>query len=589
MHVPSFAEASCAGVVRTARNVVSDFGESAAASKSEGLLQLSKRKPNNAERDCHRLLGKKYRLTLPIPKTFLETKDDSLKIPFLRVRDWMMFLLQNNCLHILSGLLKPHAQREGDIWEAWWNNFRIHHPQHPVFQRARNGEISLRKTFPLLLHGDEGRSRKKLPFLVLNVHSPLGRGTEPGVEHAPRRKYLKMLPNFLGHSYTNRFLVSAIPKSDYTGKNAYVFDLLMKTVADEFKYVSEVGVEHRGERYFAFPISIVGDWPWLQKSGSLERSFLNIPKKSGASQRGLKGICHMCCAGQDGWPYEQIGTRNPDWWDSLLSEPPFDENQCPFAVVPHVAGQLPMLWTWDIFHCIHLGVAKNFLGSLLALLSEQEPAGSIDARFDLLTAKYLSWCSAHHRTAHCQRITKEHINWVSTTHYPTGSWHKGDLSTSLLLFCEARFQAENWNTEMLLLAGEAAVALNACLKILYEGEAWLPSDDAWRAAELGLKFLRRYGQLATLARRQARNLWVVMPKAHACHHIFLEMLQSSRRGPTQNPICQSVQMDEDFIGKGSRLSRHTSTKTVAERTVDRYLLSCYSKFMECGYLLGNQG
>ena len=576
-------------MIRTARNVVSDFGESAAASKSEGLLQLSKRKTNNSERDCHRLLGKKYRLTLPVRKTFLETKDDALKIPFLRIRDWMVFLLQNNCLHILSGLLRPHEQREGDIWEGWWKNFRLQHPDHPVFERERNGQINLRKTFPLLLHGDEGRSRKKLPFLVLNVHSPLGRGTETGLEHASKRKYLKMLPNFVGHSYTNRFLLSAIPKSDYTAKNAYVFDLLMKTVAEEFKHVSDVGVEYRGERYFAFLISIVGDWPWLQKSGSLERSFLNIPKKSQARERGLKGICHMCCAGKDGWPYEQIGTRNPDWWASLLSDPPFDEEQSPFSVVPHVQGELPMLWKFDLFHCVHLGIAKNFLGSVLALMSELEPAGAIDARFELLSAKYLSWCAANHRTAHCQRITKEHLNWTSTSFYPTGSWHKGDLSTSLLLFCEAKFLADGWNDEMLRLAGEAAVALNSCLKILYQGEAWLASDDAERAAELGFKFLRRYGQLATVARRQNRNLWAVQPKAHACHHIFIEMLHGARRGPTQNPICQSVQMDEDFIGKGSRLSRHTSPKTVAERTVDRYLMSCYSKYMENGYLLGTQG
>ena len=103
-----FAEASCAGVIRTARNVVADFGESAAASNSEGLLQLSKRRASNGERDCHRLMAKKLRLSLPIPKTFLETKDPLFKVPYLSMKSWMRFLSENNCLHILSGLVKPN-------------------------------------------------------------------------------------------------------------------------------------------------------------------------------------------------------------------------------------------------------------------------------------------------------------------------------------------------------------------------------------------------------------------------------------------------------------------------------------------------
>ena len=585
-----FAEASCASVIRTAQNIVSDFGEASATAKSSGLLPLSKRNVKNSERDCSRLLGKKYQLTLPVTKTFLKTKKASMKIPFLRIRHWVEFLMKNNCLHILAGLMRPNEQRQGDIWEAWWKNFKCQHPQHPIFERARLGEVSLRKTLPLLLHGDEGRSRKRSAFLIVNVHSPLGRGIDTGLKHNTHRKYLKMLPNFIGHSYTNRFLLSAVHKSHYVGSNSYVFDLLMENTAKELEFMYETGVSHNGERYHAVCVGIVGDWPWLQKSGSLQRSFMNVPKKSNAARRECKGICHICSAGKSpDWPYEQLATRHPDWKDSVLLEPPFDEDQNHFRTVPHVQGELPLLWKFDIFHCIHLGVAKNFLGSLLACLSELEPAGAIDSRFELLSSKYLSWCASNKRAAHCQRITKEHLNWVSTTYFPSGTWHKGDLSTSLLLFCEARFLAENWDGEMLRLAGEAVVALNACLKLLYHGEAWLCQEDAWRGGQLGLKFLRRYGQLANLAHNQNRKLWVVMPKHHAVHHIFLQLLDGSSRGPVQNPIVESVQQDEDFIGRGSRLSRHVSPMTCEEKTVDRYLMSCYSKYMASGYLVGAQG
>ena len=80
-----------------------------------------------------------------------------------------------------------------------------------------------------------------------------------------------------------------------------------------------------------------------------------------------------------------------------------------------------------------------------------------------------------------------------------------------------------------------------------------------------------------------------MPKHHSLHHILLELLDGSKRGPVINGLCWSVQQDEDFIGRGSRLSRHVSAARCSERTVDRYLMSAYSKFVEAGYLVVAKG
>ena len=328
------------------------------------------------------------------------------------------------------------------------------------------------------------------------------------------------------------------------------------------------------------------------RSGSLQRSFWNVAKHPGQANRVEgKGICHLCMAGRRAFPYEELGTRRPAWLASVLTQPPFDEASHPFNfhVVPHVAGQLPTLWKFDIFHTVHLGIGKNYLGSMLALLSQQEAGGNVDLRFELLSAKYRSWCSSNHRPTHCKRITKEHVNWVSTTCYPTGSWHKGDLTTSLLLFCEAMYQSEAWEDETLRLAGQAAEALNRFLRLLYHAEAWLSKDEGFEAAQLGLRFLRRYSHLAKLAYSQGQKLWLVMPKAHSFHHICLELLEQSKVGVCTNPLCFSVQQDEDFIGRGARLSRHVSSVHCSERTVDRYLMASYSKFIESGYLVVAKG
>lgn len=154
-----------------------------------------------------------------------------------------------------------------------------------------------------------------------------------------------------------------------------------------------------------------------------------------------------------------------------------------------------------------------------------------------------------------------------------------------MAWIEAKFVSEQWQDETLRIAGEAAQSINECIRMMYSGPAWLSPTDARQIGELGLRFLRRYSKLAIMANRQGKRFWLVMPKAHSLHHIVLSLVQDSQRGFCLNPLCTSVQQDEDFIGRGSRLSRHVSSVQCAERVVDRYLQSAYSKFMESGYLV----
>ena len=149
-------------MVRTARDFVADVGE-ISASKSGGLVSLSKRDPKNGERDCHRLMTNQCRLALPLQQHYLDLKDGAPQIPFLRVRDWMQMMLDHNSSHILCGLIRPDAKRESDIWKAFWSNWERQEPNHPIFARARAGEVELERCIPLVLHGDEGRSKKGCP------------------------------------------------------------------------------------------------------------------------------------------------------------------------------------------------------------------------------------------------------------------------------------------------------------------------------------------------------------------------------------------------------------------------------------------
>ena len=46
-----------------------------------------------------------------------------------------------------------------------------------------------------------------------------------------------------------------------------------------------------------------------------------------------------------------------------------------------------------------------------------------------------------------------------------------------------------------------------------------------------------------------------------------------------NPLVWSVQSDEDFIGRPSRLSRRVSPVTVVQRVTQRYLQGAYAEWV----------
>eukprot|EP00435_Cladocopium_sp_Y103_P057691 s983_g20.t1 len=543
--------ASCAAAIRTARNFVADVGETA-ASRSAGLVRLAQRSEKNSERDTQRLMVNQFGLSLPIPKWELRCKDVS--VPVLRLRDWVNYLLAGNHWHIVTGLVRPDWKREEAILNAFWNQYRVQEPNHPIFEKERLGEVRLSHCAPLLFHGDEGRGRKRSPFLVCSFYSILGRGMlnrqKPG-----KAPYLKQLPNFHGHTYTSRFLFAALPKHMYTGAASEIFDGLMELATDEVDFMFNVGLQdqYRGNAR-ACLLNITGDWPWLAKSGNIARSFLNVQKHREAAA--CKGVCHLCKGGQPGYPYEEIGTRTPAWLGSLFSDDPF-KTPPPFLRVAHVAGQGQALWFFDVFHTWHLGCAKHFLGSVLVLLAEREPQSNIELRFEALTQKYLGWCKQRSKRAFVSKLTKEFVNYPTTQSYPTGSWHKGALSTTLMDFVEELFLAEGWNDnddgQMLRMAGEAAVQANSFLRSLYMADVWMQPSAARAAAEYGLRFLRRYGALAKLAFNSGRTLWVESMIQRTIQHSLQKML-----GKKLGALSEADSKDSSSQHSSSILGDHKS-------------------------------
>lgn len=536
-------------------------------------------------------MAKKYKLALQVERSFLETKDPNLRLPVLKLTDWAKFVITNNCWHVLVGLNRPHEKREEDILEAFWSMYRQQCPNHAIFRLAESGELLLRRTCPIVFHGDEGRGRKHKAYLVFSWRSLLGKGLEPGEHfkrvHHVRKPYLKQLCNYKGHSFTTRFMMAGLRKEDYTGSQSHVFGSLMSFGALQANEMARAGVtDIKGKRFWMACLYMTGDWPWLHTSGNFSWSFHNCPKFK--NQRNFKGICHECRAGQDGVDFEQLSTTRPRWLQTEHEQSPFS-CPSPWSIVPHDEGRLASMWIYDFFHTFHLGVAKNLCGGALALLSMQENGSTVDERFEALSARYKGWCLRNKYRAHIQKISKECIGWLSTRHFPCGTWHKGELSCVLMRFLEATLTEQDFSQSepMLTQVKEAVVAINAAIRIMYGADLWLSRTETRAISGHGLRFLRRFEELALQGQRRGLNLWMIPPKMHCLQKIFLRVhFAWSQNKCILNPLATSVQQCEDFIGRPSRLSRRVAGgQKATERVLDRYLLSCYPHWVRAGYLI----
>ena len=192
------SEAStCRASIRAAKNIVADIGEKF-AQRSKGLVELSKCTEEHSERDVQSVV-KQFDLMLPLQLTSLPKQPGTRytgEFKAIRLRDWCQFLVDYNCWHVVCGLREPDENRECAILAEFWRRFQLVEPDHQIFAEFAQHRIDPSRCCPMLLHGDEGRGRKKCPFLVVAFHSFIGFGTQAANRSRTHRSYRRMRLNY---------------------------------------------------------------------------------------------------------------------------------------------------------------------------------------------------------------------------------------------------------------------------------------------------------------------------------------------------------------------------------------------------------
>ena len=397
------AQAPCKHVVQLAKAEVESRQRDRV---SPALRDFARIRLADAERGMQRVL-KGCGLMAPVHVEYFKLPEGMPPLPYVRLSSWVRLLMDTKrfprqfCVVASFEKLQP-------VLAEFWSRFEKTNGQHPIFNLARLGKLSLDCTVPYYTHTDEGRTYKHSPLWVMSSAGVLGRGTRSYLASGKHTLHIKengMGMNYPGKTWTTQFLFSTMTKK-LQEANPEAVDGLMKIFASDAKMLLEEGisVDKGGERRLhLIHLGTKGDLPALRALSGAKRSFSQVPRAA-SSKRPCAGICPLCDAGQEQnpqlglphIPFEDVNT-GAAWISTLHAHPPWETPPTILEGLGLSTADSMAFFLTDPWHNLHLGVLKRYIaGSMVAIVEAKDlpsmpRARSVDSRFAWLTGLYLAY------------------------------------------------------------------------------------------------------------------------------------------------------------------------------------------------------
>ena len=156
-----------------------------------------------------------------------------------------------------------------------------------------------------MLFGDEGRSLRKSPILIICMETVFGQDSYKNfLKESSGNKTVDadMLLDSMTHcgrgsSFLSRLLLYALPHNLYRADSEQGYKRFWYDCIDQVTMacdkVFEEGISHRLGQFYGICVGFKGDAPFLAKAAKLKRSFMSV-------QGTNKGICPHCLGGTSG-------------------------------------------------------------------------------------------------------------------------------------------------------------------------------------------------------------------------------------------------------------------------------------------------
>ncbi|CAK9098549.1 unnamed protein product [Durusdinium trenchii] len=450
---------------------------------------------------------------------------------------------------------------------------------------------------PLMFHGDEGRAVKKTNYFLTSVESPIGAVEDPSLrctcKHdlrsrlgipnygedagnlspAALHRARQQITNFKGHSYLSRFLLFGIGGWVYK-KRQYIIDELLSIIASDMVDLFNKGVRlSSGDVVFGALVATKGDLDFQKRLMNLERCYSRLGTVNPA------GICHLCLAGNGSWPFEDF-KEEPAWKETLFQVRPWPEDNPPsMSLVPYDHRKPEAVIHPDLFHTV-----KDVVGGVLVTLlrlgfyDHEGSTRNIVDRLERGHSRFALWCATTGHSPGLRSFTKSYFNLKNMMSAPWSN-SKGSDTTLLLkwLVFEVKLQSvyptvagHQVLLDNMLQVMEATLNLG----IVHKHGLWLDRECARRFVVEGMTLLRGYAVLGRKAMLLGFRAFIQKPKAHSLHHICAAVKTSLEQGASVilSPQATSCEVNEDFVGRISRLSRRVGFRLMDLRVCERYFL-----------------
>ena len=516
----------------------------------------------------------------------------TLSLPWIAPSSWVAYLMDRYPV-LLCGVKDGISNQ----LECFWKSYQAIHPGHIIFRDPSK----LHRSIPLILHGDEGRYLKRSNFMVCSVESILGSHPETKKschcrEDEALRRYddlhlelgrevrevvsvaLKQNTNTKGHSYLSRFLSFGLASKHYK-ENPGLLEQLFALVSQDLTALCEDGVMVKGERIYAGFLGVKGDLKFHTQVGCLSRSYQNL----GAVKN--RPMCHLCLAGSDNVPFESL-EDNPEWLATSHREEPWPPTSPPALVtIPYDNLCRADIFKLDLFHCWKVGQGRDLCGSSIVVLArlgkfdfEPQAPKNLEDRLIRVFSCFKLWCETTHHTMAMRSFSKNNLMVQDMKSFPWGNFKGSDtmlVSRWLLFFVTSHMtEAANDPTRLFSAMTQTLQSTVRFFDELYKHGLWLRRPCGQRLQYYLLRMVRGYNVLALECHNLGLAAYGLKPKLHAIHHICHEMaMQLRTKAPLiLSPLAFNTEMNEDLVGRVSRLARKVSSRTVNRRVFDRLLI-----------------
>lgn len=543
---------------------------------------------------------------IPISEIMFETDVGlTLKIPYVKPSDVLTFILQN-CREVLfGGFTSPKDGAE--LLQSFWKTYREYHGSHAVF---KDHNESLQYCFPLFLYGDEGRGRRRGNTAIFVMESPFGVGSAGTAqtnkrkhpcschpEESSQKKFCATghtslpvdisnfaLHNYKGNSFLTRYLLYCLPCSTYKAfpdLTTFLLDLIAK----DLRRLYYEGIEVEGRVFTPVVIGLKADIKFHYSVANFTRWYSRMGRVTDNHN------CHECLAGGPNLPYEDI-QEVPKWAATRFQQRPWSEASDPvLSQIPFDRQRPEMLYRRDPFHTCKMGFYRHLSASVLAVCilwgyfhdMESNSGNGIPVLIQRSHGHFRLWASTFKKTPSLRSFSKALMSWpnLKTSPYFNVKGSDAMLLVQWLddyvgqLLLEPK---EPFHAPVLTVMRKTLEAANKAFSLMNSHRLFLERLCAIQLYECMTVTLNGYAWLAQWCLDQKIVAFAMVYKIHAWKHEALDLYDSLKRHDQQkffNPLLHSCELNEDVVGRVSRVSRRVDSKLMEQRCLQLFYAKCY--------------